>query len=72
MLKDAVLILIGLVGGLFIQQSVEKVLAAAPLWLSVPISIGGVGGFILLFVSGARRVMNGHVALPVEPGEDED
>lgn len=72
MLKDTVLIVIGLFGGLFIQQSAEKVLAAAPLWLSVPISVGGVGGFILLFFFGARRVMNGRSTVPADIGDEEE
>lgn len=72
MLKDALLIVVGLFGGLFIQQSAEKVLTAAPLWFSIPVSIGGVCGFALLFVAGARRVMEGKNPLPAEPVEDDD
>ncbi|MGY3581806.1 hypothetical protein ACVIGB_000123 [Bradyrhizobium sp. USDA 4341] len=72
MLKDVLLIVIGLFGGLFIQQSAEKLLATAPLWISIPLSVGGVAGFALLFVIGARWVMNGRTPLPAEHPEDDD
>lgn len=72
MLKDVLLVIIGLIGGLFIQQSAEQLFASAPLWISVPLSVGGVGGFTLLFVSGAQWLMNGQTPLPADNVEDDD
>lgn len=72
MLKDVLLVIIGLIGGLFIQQSAEQLLTTAPLWISIPLSVGGVGGFTLLFVSGARWLMNGRTPLPADNVDDDD
>lgn len=72
MFRDTVLVIAGLLGGLFIQQSAEIVVSSAPLWVSLPVSLGGVAGFVLIFVVVARWVIDGRSPLRREPTSEED
>lgn len=73
-LGDLFLVAIGILGGLWVQQQAETVLSAAPLWVSIPVSIGGVGGFGLLFLILAKRIMErgGYADAGSADGDDDD